>query len=220
MKKLLVTILGGILLAHTAAEATVLTFDTQNNFDRSYGDRVSSAVNGDFSYGPDHGWTPNVAIDYALDDESWMYQEGTGYGDLENVLVMDSEDWVGTTGYTICLRADAGYLVALYGFDFATSDAPFTIDEISVTNGAGTVLLSDSNIAVNDPFISFGGPFPLQSRQLKINITILNPTNGFSVFGLDNVDFAQVERLGRSSARVKTGAVEESSWSDVKGMFR
>lgn len=218
MKKLtIIMAIAAIALMAPIAPATELTFDIIDSFQDDYGDRVDTETNGVYTYGGACGWTPNVAIEYDTDDNTWLYVGDENYGNLNNVLVMDTD---GSSGYSICLRADAGYRVKLHGFDLAKNIAALTLDGVSVTNGAGNVLFEASSLNLGLDHISVDYATPLTGRVLKINIDTSNLDPEFGSFGIDNIKFSQVEGRRRQLARFKTGAVEESSWSEVKGLFR
>src|SRR5512142_91182 len=104
-------------LAIRPASATVLDFSAQvgGQIPQDYGDRVSAAIMGVYSYGFGFGWTPNVTADYGYFDPLFQFQSlnfnhwGPGYGDLPNVAY-------GTEGHlnnVLRLTADAGYEVVL-----------------------------------------------------------------------------------------------------------
>ncbi|NNE10027.1 MAG: hypothetical protein HKN20_15810 [Gemmatimonadetes bacterium] len=219
MNKIIAAILVGALFGLPAADATVLTFDSASGFEDEYGDRAPGPVDGAFTYGADHGPTPNVTVQYLDDDESWFQILASGASDLENALVLNSESEQ-TEGYTICLRADAGYFVALYGFDIGTEIPGYTTSEIAAANVRGDVVLGGEDISVPAAGLSMGNAFPIVSREIKIRVGYYTPElDGFPI-GIDNIAFGQIQRLGRQRAQLKTGAIEESSWSEVKGLFR
>lgn len=220
MKKVLMMILAAAVLVAPVAEATKLTFDSASGFRDEYGDRVAAAVEGNFSYGSDQGWTPNVSVEWQDDDESWFQIIQNGYGDFHNALVMDSEDWDNTSGYTICLRADPGYLVALHSFSISSDGPAYTVGGVTVRGAGGNILLGDTNFSQDNNIRVFGGQFPVVSREIKITLDYDGSNSGFSWLGLDNLIFSQIKRRGSQLGQVKTGATEESSWSDVKGLFR
>ncbi len=217
MKKGLMMMLAAALMAAPAAEATVLTFDTANGFGPDYGDRVSDYTEGDYNYDDYVGWTPNVTIEYVTDANSSLSIEG-GYGNLDNALRMTSTD-TNTEGYQIILRADPGYYVAFYGLNAVTNSGVFATSEIAVAN-TWDVVIGGEDIQVSNTASWLGGSYPILSREFTIRVGFYTPeTNGFPV-GIDDITFGQVKRRGFEQGQLKGGAVEESSWSDVKGLFR
>lgn len=217
MKKVLMMVLAAALLAAPAAEATVLTFDTSNGFGSDYGNRVSNYTEGDYNYEDYGDWTPNVTVEYVTDAFSSFTIEG-GYGNLDNALVMSSTDQ-NTEGYQIVLRADPGYLVSFYGLNAVTNGGVFTTSEIAVAN-TWDVVIGGEDIDVSNTASWLGGSYPILSREFTIRVGYYTPATGGFPVGIDDVTFGQVKRRGFERGQLKDGAVEESSWGEVKGLFR
>lgn len=219
MKKTIAAVLVAALLGSAGAEATVLTFDSSVGFSESYGDRVGAAVEGDFSYGSAHGFTPNVTIEYIEDAQSLYSIVPSGYSTLTNVLKMNSAV-NSSEGFAIRLRADAGYLVAFHGFDVATTDPIYNTGEIAVADAFGRVVLGGEDIDVGAGVLSMGNAFPVVSREITIRVGYYTPNDGTYPVAVDNIAFGQISRRAHQRARAKNGSAVESSWSEVKGLFR
>lgn len=92
MKKRIKAKFSQLLIASTItgmglASSAVITFDIQSlqqgdNIPAGYGDRITSATAGNFSYGLDRGITPNVVVNYGSGTPRYW---NTGYGNLTDV---------------------------------------------------------------------------------------------------------------------------------------
>jgi len=142
----------------SVASATRLTFDqvsgavidaTSTTNAPIYGDRVTSAVMGNHSYGSEFGFTPNVSIEY------WVVNSGgtfpgnstwtSGYGDLVNTVWSGGFSGEVPNDGFVRLTADAGFTVNLHSFKTAVwATGPANYTGIEVRNESGTVLYSNS----------------------------------------------------------------------------
>lgn len=179
----------GVFAANTPA--TVLTFDqflTGNPaVPADYGDRVLSSpdpITG-YLYDPGRAFTPNIVVDYLPDSAlNGTFDIWNGYGSLNRAL--------GDNNFTVpgrvVLTADEGFEVVLNGFDIAPWSSTVPNAFVSVTDGNGVVLFSQTysaNPEVNTP-IRF--PNGLRGRQLNIRM------NNFGDWAMDNIDFFQSGR--------------------------
>jgi len=194
------------VLGTPAAHATVLTFDANLGYGaaipQDYGDRVVAATMGDYSYGNEGGWTPNVQTTYATENvNTAVTYYGDSFNDLTGVANNESADDQSDTGFSVTLTADPGYEVLLYGFDVGNWDYMALSVPISVTALAGQVLY-DARIYLPDrtgphAAVDFSGQ-PLVSERLTIHVDIgqLEPAGWYPAaadsFGLDNIAFGQV----------------------------
>ncbi|MFM9872031.1 MAG: hypothetical protein ACKVQS_01045 [Fimbriimonadaceae bacterium] len=128
------------------ASATSLTFANVSGGPVStlqladYGDRVTSAVMGDFSYGADQGFTPNVVADYGDGTATW----GAGYGSFSSCIWNQNATSANTSEANpvrLTLTADAGFLVRLHSLNLADwSGSTNDQTTIQVLDGGNTVL--------------------------------------------------------------------------------
>ncbi len=222
MYRILAAIIMTGLVAVPAADATELVFDLAGGgFSESYGDRADSFVDGDFFYGNYLGWTPNVSVEYIEDAGTSWSVEGGGYGTLDNVLVLHGTELDEEYTFTIKLRADPGYLVALKEFKLATVyTSGFDDIKYNVMNAHGQIVAGNSTLTLGlSPEIVSMGSAPILSREFQINVKFVTSA-GLAPIGIDDLYFGQVKRRGYELGQVKSGSSEESSWSDVKGLFR
>jgi hypothetical protein len=189
----------GILIAlssvftYAEARASVLTFDLtgiSNNqiVNSAYGDNITAATVGSFSYGFAQGFTPNVTVDYGpLSPKLWTTQ----FGDLANVLISSSPD---PNLLIVTFTAANGFSVRLHSFDLAGWTPGFsfdpTINSVKVFDGNNNVLFTQTNptvsITSHTPF-TFGTP--LAAQVLKVQIDALNIDS--DDIGIDNIIVSQ-----------------------------
>ncbi len=165
------------------ASATRLTFNQVNgavisNTDTTsspnYGHRVTATTMGNFSYGAEGGFTPNVTVAYRANNPSGTFPGlstwTSGYGNLTNTLWSGNlQSAVPNNGY-VTLTADAGFQVSLLSFRTALwSAGPATYTDISVRDGLGNVLYS-TNAAnpVGGNVLHDFTSSPLTAQQLEI----------------------------------------------------
>jgi hypothetical protein len=118
-----------IVSALSNVRATELTFNIAgffnfSNMSQDYGDKVTAATMGDFSYGIEGGFTPNVSVSYGPDGADPAFWT-TGYGDLTNVL-FEYRDSFGTLEVTFA--ADPGFEVNLHRWEMASYSSAFSQD--------------------------------------------------------------------------------------------
>lgn len=201
------------VLCH-GASATVLTFDqirlsgnvvptiSGNALPQDYGDRVDAASvavsGGQFTYGNlGEGYTPNVLAEYftgaatPLNPGVSLWQDS--YGDLINAMFGNQN----SATLNVRLTADAGFQVALYGFDLGGwPNTDYTISAVRVLDGAMT-LFAQSGVTVEGNFIgprhtSFDFLAPLSGGDLLIQIDYSNLAAGqHDNIGIDNIRFGQ-----------------------------
>lgn len=138
------------------AQATRLTFNQVNGqvvaatdlvSSPNYGHRVTATTMGNWTYGAEGGFTPNVTVAYRAQNPSGTFPGlsvwSTGYGDLQNTIWSGGgSSQVPNDGY-VTLTADAGFQVSLHSFRTALwSTGPAQYTDISVRDGLGNVLYS------------------------------------------------------------------------------
>ena len=196
-----VTVLACLHLA--SVDATELTFDIDGLGNHSavpqeYGDNVSAATMGDFSYGSAEGYTPNVTVSYGPDDATPAFWS-TGYGDLTNILFED-RDRFGVLEITF--RADPGSEVKLHRWDMAAYgpafSAPPTITKVQVTDGDGAVLFNedDAEIAHQGHRRFDHSAAPFQAQVLVLRFESGNLGNLSDDIAFDNIVFSQTGNPG------------------------
>lgn len=198
MKQQTLALIGvSLLLLSNAPSATVLTFDIAGAANGSlipqtYGDNVTATTMGSFSYGAAGGVTPNVEVTYAGQGGQDLSFWSTGYSDLTNVIYSETD---GQDSYSITLIADAGFVVSLSNFDIGNFGSAVTLPSVTVTDGNGAILFSQSDIsllAAGVPHLTFnlGGAVVANELTLLINTSGLGGNS--DNIGLDNVQFSQV----------------------------
>jgi hypothetical protein len=190
-------IISAFLALMTAAklQATVLTFDITGLTDffpapQAYGDNVTSATMGAFSYGTTGGFTPNITTTYGNTQPTlWT----TGYGDLSNVLFEDQDN---TGVLNITFSADPGFLVRLHSFDLAAYNPAFgsdpTITSVTVFNSLNVALFTRANASISEiTRTPFTFATPLSDTSLRIEIDARNLGGLNDDIGADNITFSQ-----------------------------
>lgn len=178
----------------SSASATVLTFDLASTtgdigLPLGYGDRVTATTMGDFLYGAAGGFTPNVEVQYAPTLTRWS----TGYNELINVIENEAD---GDNGYSVTFTADAGFNVLLSSLNMGNWGAAISVPGMTVTDGNGNILFSESNIALDvstsptSRFFNFGNN--VVANQLIIQIDTTGLGGNSDNVGLDNIQFSQV----------------------------
>lgn len=178
------------------ASATVLTFDIGSavsglNIPQAYGDRVTTAVSGSFSYGTAGGFTPNIVLDYSASSQPNLQMWVAGFSDLTNVIENETD---GDNGYTIKLTADAGFLVRLDGFDLGNYGGQITVPGLRIEDGQGTVLFSRVafTLAIStQPHQDYDFPGGLSASELNIFVDTTGLDSASDNVGLDNIAFGQ-----------------------------
>ena len=201
--------------------ASVLWFDitpalTPNDpIDQAYGDRITAAVMGPFSYGTMGGFTPNVEVSYGPTGPGlfdYVYFWDQDFGDLVNVIAQFSA--LANYGILeIVLTADPGFYVSLASFDLAgwdRTDRP--INSVEVFDGLGNVLFSATGVLVEGDGVgaghssfSFGSGLAADSLRIRIDASNVPDPDGLNV-GIDNITFSQIEDAPEPSALVLLGS--------------
>lgn len=175
--------------------ATVLIFDFRDpvfHIPDDYGDRVVTTddmVNG-YMYGMGNGFTPNVVVDYLVDQPNDPFSLWTsGYGDLTNALGHQSFDVTGE----IVLTPDPGFSVTLNSLDVTgwLSQASWPDSRILILDESDNVLFDSGQIAILSTghlHLSFpSGPSGAIVSTSAVRILLFD----FGDLGLDNINFDQ-----------------------------
>jgi hypothetical protein len=187
----------GLFAALSSASATVLTFDIDGATEfsampQAYGDNVTSTTMGSFHYGSAGGFTPNIVVSYigpAANTELSFWD--TGYSDLTNVVENEDD---GENGYTLRFNAGSGVFVRLDGFDLGNFGAAVTLPGLSVVDGNGNVLFSQTNIMVpanSQPHLDFDFASGLFGAELNIIVDTTGLGGNSDNIGLDNLEFEE-----------------------------
>ena len=180
--------------------ATRLTFDQTNGSvipstatttNPLYGDRVTAATMGTYSYGTEGGFTPNVTVAYASQFSSGTINGlgtwGSNYGNLTNVVWTGSTSTENPNNGFLTLTADPGFVVQLQSFRTALwSSGPALYTDIRVTDGGSNLLYSSSAAnPVGGNVLHDFSLAPLTATQLTIQFG-----QGWWI-ALDDVTFSQ-----------------------------
>jgi hypothetical protein len=226
MKAYLLTL--GILIALssaftcTEARASVLTFDItgiSNNqiVNSAYGDNITAATVGSFSYGAANGFTPDVTVDYGpASPKLWTTQ----FGDLTNVLISSSPD---PNLLILTFTAENGFNVSLHSFDLVGWTPGFsldpTINSVKVFDGNNNVLFTQTNPTISIvSHTSFTFGTPLAAQVLKVQIDALNIDS--DDIGIDNINFSQSSTgqiTGDYNHNGVVDAADYTVWRDTLG---
>lgn len=157
-RRFAMTLLGGIVLACAASQAsaeTILLFSRQpGSFESSlltsdlatYGDRVTSPIQGpnSFKYGGAAN-TPNIVVSYGADESTWW----SSYGDLEHVIYTRGVAFGGDDILRVILTADPGYQVRLNSFDLAGwNQTDHITKSVKIFNSANQLVYDQNNVLV------------------------------------------------------------------------
>ena len=177
----------------TLGNWSMLTFESGQgsyvNLDPDYGDRITSATMGSFSYAGAGSFTPGVVVDY-LPATSIVHTYDL-YGILRDVVYKKDSF---ATPYEIQLTADAGQEVRLLGFDMSGYGAPnYTLNSVKVLDSASGELFSETNfdLVSERTRIDFSAA-PLQSSQITIQVDATNLNGASDNVAIDNIGFEQV----------------------------
>lgn len=194
----------GALAAAAPVLATELIFEPDSGafvdfavMPAGYGDRVTATSQGGYLYGLGGGATPNVVTRYgSAGGLVELYTWAADFGDLQHVVFAREP-----IAFELRLIADPGYRVSLGSFDMAGwQNLSFaSIASVSVEDGNGNVLFSQSNVPIAGDAI---GPrhthfafANLSAGELRIKFD--STTNGQGVVldsddvGIDNIRFSQ-----------------------------
>lgn len=201
----LVTLFVLVLLTLNYSQATVLTFDAVTGgpaWSQDMGDRVVAAAQDGFMYGTDHGFTPNIEIEWQTGEGSvgsGVIPWNSNFGDLINVIEAEPEP----NGTQFSIIADPGYVVELHSFDMAGwNQADYTINAVRVRDGDDNILFEivDAMIAGSGPnHTDFDFPQPLTASVIKIEWDSNNLGQSSDNIGMDNVAFGQSEAVPEPS---------------------
>ena len=177
----------------TLGNWSMLTFESgQSSYvdlDASYGQRITSATMGSFSYVGAGSFTPGIVVDY-LPAGSMVHAIGD-YGLLQHVVYKN--DFFATP-FEIQLSADAGQEVQLLGFDLAGySPSDYMLNSVKVLDDVNGELFSELNfhVAGERTRVDFSGA-PLRSRRITIQIDSTNLGSSSDNVAIDNISFEQV----------------------------
>lgn len=177
----------------TLGNWSMLTFESgQSSYvdlDPNYGDRITSATMGSFSYVGAGSFTPGIVADYL--PSASMVHTIDYYGLLQHVIYKKE---FFATPFEIQLTADPGQEVRLLGFDLAGySPSDYTVNSVKVLDALSGELFSELNfhIAGERTRIDFSGA-PLRSSQITIQIDSTNLGSSSDNVAIDNISFEQV----------------------------
>lgn len=191
MKRILILAFGAVA---AMSQATVLTFDIAGNnagnaLDANYGDNVSAATMGAFSYDISNGITPDVTVSYLGGTQNILSWWSTGYSDLTNVIYYEPD---GGTPMSVTLTGSNGQNVVLNSFDLGNFGATVILPGLTVRDGSGNVLWQNLNVAVpssSSPHLSFNVGVTAEVLVLEVDLTGLGGNS--DNIGLDNISFGQ-----------------------------
>jgi len=175
---------------------TVLIFEPGNDLTpvpATYGDRVTGPRDAHGNrYAPGSGGTSNVTVEYG--PAGSHVRIGTGpYGSLDNVACQEDGDF---GVLEIRLTADAGYQVALRGFDLGALVDGVIVPRVEVVGEHGVALHSSDDLLVPGfdrkpaQFDFTAAPLVSGSILIRIDLSSLDNTDSHHV-GIDNVSFSQ-----------------------------
>lgn len=191
------------LVSVSASYATVLTFNMSPyqstiQLPQAYGDRVAaeSMVDGSvtYLYESTGGFTPNVVADYlnfAGTDFVGLTKRTNGSNDLTRVAEYELD---GADGWSVQLTADAGYTVTIGSFDIGNfAGNALTLPGLSIVDGSGSVLWSQSNIALTTGNIQSHLTFSpnITGTNLRLIINTTGLAGNSDDIALDNLTFSQ-----------------------------
>jgi hypothetical protein len=182
MKTIVFAAVTTAVLVGLPAHATVLTFNITgisnfNGIPLAYGDNVTSATMGPFSYGTTGGFTPNVTVDYGETFEDSQSFWNNGYGNLTNIVFEDVDN-VGM--FNLSFAADPGFSVSLLSFDLAAFTSEFAsdpnINSVIVYNSLNAPVFSAFGVSVSRT-IHTGLQFTpaLTDTSLRVEVDARNP---------------------------------------------
>lgn len=177
---------------------STLTFDIDgfsnfSNMSQDYGDRVTGLDMDSFHYLGTGGFTPNVEVSYGADGADPAFWT-TGYGDLENILFEDRDNF---GQLEITFTADDGYLVQLHRWDMSAWTSAFStepaIDRVAVLDKDGNALWERENEPISHTAhtaYEFSSK-PFEDTILTLRFESGNLGNLSDDIAFDNVVFGQ-----------------------------
>jgi len=186
-----------MLLINNVNADTVLIFEPSDEMmpvPDSYGDRVTSWIDSFGNrYAAGSGGTSNVTVEYGPPG-SHVRQAPGPYGGLANVACQEDGDF---GVLEIRLTADAGFQVALQGFDLAAQNDDVILSRVEALGENGVTLHSRDDVFVPG-FLGMTTGFdfakaPLVARTvlIRIDLSTLGNTDSHLV-GIDNIAFSQI----------------------------
>jgi hypothetical protein len=180
-----------------ARSGTVLIFEPGNDLTPvpdTYGDRVTGPVDVHGNrYAPGSGGTGNITVEFGPVGSQVRMATGP-YGALVNVACQEDGDF---GALEILLIADAGYQVALRGFDLGALVDDMIVPRVEVLGEHGVALHTSDDLLVpgfdNKPARFDFTAAPLVSGRVLIRLDLSSLDNSDSHHvGIDNVSFSQV----------------------------
>lgn len=218
MAKCVLHTLSAIALLSASASATVLTFDIagespNQSIQQNYGDRVTAATMGNFSYGTAGGFTPNVVLSYgpsvpagqsggacSFNTSACVYWWDNDFADLRNVIAQADSGGASTGILEVLFTADPGWIVTLASLNLGGWQhgnpgypASYGINSVKVYDQTNAVVYDSGaqNVPVNDPgHLSLAPNVSGASLRLVIDASNLPAVYANNV-GLDNIQFSQ-----------------------------
>ena len=186
----------------------VLTFDIDGSgngapLDQTYGDRITSTIMGDFTYGEEGGFTPNLEISY--NGASGLSFWTTGYNALTNVIYFEPES---AAGFSITISADPGYLAQLSGFDLGNFGGAVTLPSLEVLGPGDSSLFLAEDVPVGStatPHLDFDFPEMLSATEITIRVNTTGLGGNSDNIGIDNIVFSQIEQVPEPSSIILAG---------------
>lgn len=184
-----------------ARSGTVLIFEPGDDLTPvpdSYGDRVTSPMDAHGNrYAPGSGGTSNITVEYGPAGSHARMATGP-YGSLDNVACQEDGDF---GVLEILLTADAGYQVALRGFDLGALVDDVIVTRVEVMAEHGVALHTSDDLLVpgfdGKParFDFTAAPLVSGSVLIRIDLSSLDNTDSHHV-GIDNISFSQIVGSG------------------------
>jgi hypothetical protein len=193
------------LLALTTAlafgQTTTLPFDAISHISlvNGYGDRVTGATSGGFTYGGSGTFTPNVEVAFGSLDNgntNYLFPWGGGYNDLINVVYASTSGVAGIPAeMVVTLIADPGFRVALEAFDIGNWGPAIALPYVRISDQNGAVLFEELNVALNASTSTVERNYVLNpaptAQILTLRISLEGLGGNADNVGLDNVTFRQ-----------------------------
>jgi hypothetical protein len=182
------------------AQATVLTFEGVNGAGllHGYGDRVSSASSGGYTYHGSGTFTPNVLLSMGGVEGGQLlppYVWHDGYSDLFDVVYLQPN---GTAQHgaelQLTLAADPGFHASLQFFDLGNYGGPLTLPYIRAYDEVGALLHESLSVVLPSYSVTarrFDFDPPLVGRVVTLRISLAGLGSQADHVGLDNVGFGQ-----------------------------
>lgn len=130
---------------------------------------------------------------------------------------------------SMSLTAEVGYLVRLISFDLGNYGPEITLDNVTVRDENDQAVYSLEDVVVPDATnptpVHFDFGTGLLGKKLTLTVNLTETGESSDNICLDNIQFGQRsdspipsrDAVGEVS---KQAATEESSWGEIKGLFR